>query len=378
MFARTLLSLLALLVCACNQAPPPVAAIPEVGVQNPQRRPVEVERDFIGEVKATEEAEIRSKVTGRVVSVEFQEGTLVTLNQPLFRIDSDSLKSAVDEAVAEVARARANLDQANADAARYKSLVSKGTISRQQYDDAVSKQAQAVATHAAANAKLDQARTQLRESAILSPYDGRIGRAQVNVGALVLANQTLLATVSTIATARVDFALSEREYIRMMKDRLQEQQTYEEIRVKLLLAEGSLYPEIGRITFSDRAISADTGTFAVSATFPNPHEWLRPGMFARVRVRVATVPDAMLIPQRAVQEVLDKTFVSLVDADGKVERRAVVLGSNYGDEVVVKDGLKDQDQVIVEGHHKVRPGAQVKAVLLAAPVVEAAATPANG
>src|SRR3990167_7346960 len=110
MFARTLLSLLALLVCACNQAPPPVAAIPEVGVQNPQRRAVEVERDFIGEVKATEEAEIRSKVTGRVVSVEFKEGTLVTLNQPLFRIDSDSLKSAVDEAVAEVARARANLD----------------------------------------------------------------------------------------------------------------------------------------------------------------------------------------------------------------------------------------------------------------------------
>lgn len=373
-----LLLFTSLLLTACGQTPPPQATIPEVGVQTPQRRVVEVAHDFIGEVKATEEAEIRSKVTGRVVSVEFQEGALVTLNQPLFRIDSDSLQAAVDEAVAEVARAKANMEQASADAKRYQSLVGKGTISRQQYDDAISKQAQAVAAHAVATAKLDQARTQLRESAILSPYDGRIGRAQVNVGALVTANQTLLATVSTTAAARVDFALSEREYIRMMQDRVRERQTESEIIVTLLLADGSLYPETGRISFSDRAISSDTGTFAVSATFPNPHEWLRPGMFARVRVQVASLPDAMLIPQKAVQEVLDKTFVSVVDADGKVERRAVVLGARHGDEIVVKEGLQDQDRVIVEGHHKVRPGVQVKAVMLAVtPAGDAAASPST-
>ena len=118
--------------------------------------------------------------------------------------------------------------------------------------------------------------------------------------------------------------------------------------------------------------------FAVSATFPNPHEWLRPGMFARVRVRVASLPDAMLIPQKAVQEVLDKSFVSVVDADGKVERRAVVLGARHGDEIVVKEGLQDQDRVIVEGHHKVRPGVQVKAVALAdSPAGDAAASPST-
>lgn len=374
---RALLLLITWLLSACGPTPTPQATLPEVGVQTPQRRAVEVEHDFIGEVKAIEEAEIRSKVTGRVVSVEFQEGALVTLNQPLFRIDSDNLKSAVDEAEAEVARAAANLKQANADAARYQALVGKGTISRQQYDDAVSKQAQAVAAQAAANAKLDQARTQLKESAILSPYDGRIGRAQVNVGALVTANQTLLATVSTTAAARVDFALSEREYIRMMQDRLREQQSSKDITVTLLLADGSLYPETGRISFSDRGISADTGTFAVSATFPNPHEWLRPGMFARVRVRVASLPDAMLIPQKAVQEVLDKTFVSVVGADGKVERRAVVLGARHDDAIIVKEGLQDQDRVIVEGHHKVRPGAQVKAVMLAVTPSNAAASPST-
>ncbi|HVL00947.1 MAG TPA: efflux RND transporter periplasmic adaptor subunit [Dongiaceae bacterium] len=366
MHLRLLLLCLTLQIIACSKAPAPTAAVPEVGVQTPQRRAVEVERDFIGEVKATEEAEIRSKVTGRVISVEFQEGTLVRREQPLFKIDSNSLQAGVNEAIAEVARSQANLDQANADVVRYRELVKKGSIPRKHYEDAVSKQAQLVASLAAARAQQDQAETQLHESAIISPYDGRIGRAQVNVGALVTANQTLLATVSTTDTARVDFALSEREYISMMKNRLQEQQTYQDIKVKLLLAEGTEYPEIGHITFSDRAISASTGTFAISATFPNPHEWLRPGMFARVRVIAATVPDAMLIPQRAVQEVLDKTFVSVVGADGKVERRPVVLGTNYGDEVVVKDGLKDQDQVIVEGHHKVRPGAQVKAVPLPA------------
>lgn len=342
-----------------EKAPPPV---PEVTVQMPWRQDVNVERDFIGEIQASEEAEIRSKVTGRVLSVAFREGATVTRDQPLFRIDSDSLRASVNEARAGVAKAAADLALATKDAVRYKALVDKGTISRQQYDDAVARKAQAEAMAAAAKAQLEQAETQLRESAILSPYNGRIGRALVNVGALVMANQTLMATVSTTDTVRVDFALSEREYLEHVRPILESRQTRTHLPLKLLLADGSLYTETGTLTFADRAISAETGTFALSATFPNPHEVLRPGMFARVRAVVAQLPQAQLIPQRAVQEVLDKTFVSRVDANAVVVRQPVELGARIGADVVVKSGLSDQDQVIVEGHHKVRPGAAVKVV----------------
>lgn len=369
---RITLGLCFLLLLACGEKPKASPPVPEVAVQVPQHRDVVVEKDFIGEVRAVEEAEIRSKVNGRVVSVEFREGALVRQGQPLFRIDSDSLKAAVDEASAGVAKAKASRLQAETDQARYKALVDKGTISRQQYDESVNQVAQTTAALAAAEAQLSQAQTMLKESAILSPYNGRIGRALVNAGALVAANQTLLATVSTTDAVRVDFSISEQEYLKAVRPRLEADLAPPKLSVRLLLADGSLYPDEGEITFTDRAISADTGTFAVSATFPNPHEVLRPGMYGRVRVKVATLPKAMVIPLRAVQEVLDKTFVSVVDGSDVVVRKPVQLGAQTGADIVVAGGLEDSDRVIVDGHHKARPGSKVKTV----PVADTA--PANG
>lgn len=348
----------------CDKPAPAGASPIQVSVQKPERRSINVERDFIGEIAAVEEAEIRSKVNGRVLSVEFQEGSLVKQGEPLFRIDSDSLLAALNEAKAGVAKAEADQTKVLADQTRYKTLVEKGTISRQAYDDIINKVAQAKAALESAQAQFTQAQTMMKESAILSPYNGRIGRAQVKIGELVTANQTLMATVSTTESVRVDFALSERDYLELVRPILESHQPRPLIPVKLLLADGSLFPEEGLITFSDRTISSDTGTFAVAATFPNPQEVLRPGMFGRIRAVVKQIDNALLIPNRAIQEILDKNFISLVDSNGTVEQREVKLGAQANGFVQIVSGLSDGEQVIVDGHHKARPGTQVKAILI--------------
>ena len=380
MYARRLFALLfCLALFACDKQPPATPSLAQVTVQKPERRSLDVERDFIGEMAAVEEAEIRSKVNGRVLSVEFQEGSLVTQGQPLFRIDSDSLLAALNEANASVSKAEADLTKFLADEKRYTILVEKGTISRQSYEEVINKVAQANAALDSAKAQQGQAQVMMHESAILSPYNGRIGRAQVKIGELVSANQTLMATVSTTESARVDFALSERDYLELVRPVLESGKGRPLIPVKLLLTDGSLYPETGLITFADRAISTDTGTFAVAATFANPHEVLRPGMFGRVRVVVARLDNALFLPNRAIQEILDRNFVSVVDSTGKVERKEVKLGPQSKGFVQVISGLEDNEQVIVEGHHKARPGAQVNAVSLDAVVPsESSAAPKEG
>lgn len=380
MSARHLLALVfCLILFGCEKPAPAAASLTQVTVQKPERRSIDVERDFIGEVAAVEEAEIRSKVNGRVISVEFQEGSLVKQGQPLFRIDSDSLLAALNEAKAGVAKAKADQTKILADQVRYKTLVEKGTISRQSYDDVINKVAQAKAALESAQAQLTQAETMMQEAAIVSPYNGRIGRAQVKIGELVSANQTLMATVSTTESVRVDFALSERDYLALVRPILESGKPRPLISVKLLLADGSLYPETGLITFSDRTISSDTGTFAVAATFPNPREVLRPGMFGRIRVVVARLDDALFIPARAIQEVLDRNFISVVDSTGKVERKEVKLGPQVNGFVQVISGLEDGEQVIVEGHHKARPGTQVNATSIdTAALGESTAAPKEG
>lgn len=363
-----------LALVGCDKPAPAGPSPVQVSVQQPERRAIEIERDFIGEVAAVEEAEIRSKVNGRVLSVEFEEGSLVQQGQPLFRIDSDSLLAALNEAKANVSKAQADQTKVLADQTRYKTLVEKGTISRQAYDDIINKVAQAKAALDAAQAQLNQAQTMMQESAIVSPYNGRIGRAQVKIGELVTANQTLMATVSTTESVRVDFALSERDYLQLVRPILESNQPRPLLPVKLLLADGSLYPESGLITFSDRTISSDTGTFAVAATFPNPQEVLRPGMFGRIRAVVKQIDDALLIPNRAVQEVLDRNFISLVDSSGTVEQREVKLGAQANGFVQIISGLSEGEQVIVDGHHKARPGMQVKAIAIdSAAVIESPA-----
>jgi len=375
MFMRTLYSLvLAIpLLAACGADTAREMPLPTVSTMAPSVRDVEVERDFVGEIRAVNEAEIRSKVTGRILDVQFREGQLVSAGQPLFKIDSDSLQEGVREAEASVNNAKAALNKARTDVARFQPLVEKGTISRQQFDTAVAAERQAKAVVDGTQAALASAQIMQRESALVSPYNGRIGRAQIKVGALATAGQTLLATVSTTEAMRVDFALSESDYLELVRPFLEKNAPGTQrapITTKLILNDGSRYGYDGTITFSDRVLSADTGTFAISATYPNPNEVLRPGMFGRVRIVVSRLSQAILVPQKALQPVLDKVFVSVLGADNVVERRPVTVGARVGAEVVIVAGLAATDVVIVDGHHKARQGSKVQPVPVAASAAE--------
>lgn len=367
---------LALALAGCGAPPPAATPQPVVEVATPTIADTDIVREFVGAVAATSEVEIRSKVTGIVAAQEFREGQAVTEGQVLFRLSAESLRAGSDNARSQVRNAQAALDTASADVARYRPLAEKGTIARQTLDQAVSAQDQARAGLASARALLEQAELAQQDAVIRAPYSGRIGRAQVQNGALVQAGQTVLATVSTTDAARVDFALSEREYLELVRPMLEARRQADPLPVQLLLADGSAYPHPGRISFADRALSESTGTFAVAADFPNPDEVLRPGMFGHVRAIVQQRPGAMLIPQRAVQQLLDRSFVSVVGADGTVQRKAVVMGPRVGADWIVESGLEAGDRVIVEGHHRVRPGQRVDARPLVAADPAPAAAPA--
>lgn len=356
-----------LLLAACESPQAPSNPPPLVRVATPTVADTEILREFVGAVAATSEVEIRSKVTGIVAAQEFREGQTIAAGQVLFRLSAESLRAGSDNARGQLRNAEAALAKAEADVARYRPLAAQGTIPRQTLDQAVSAADQARASVASARALLEQAELSQQDAVIRAPYAGRIGRAQVQVGALVQAGQTTLATVSTTAAARVDFALGERDYLALVRPVLEGQRQAEPAPVQLILADGSVYPHPGQISFADRALSASTGTFAVAADFPNPDEVLKPGMYGRVRVVVERRAGALRVPQRAVQELLDRRFVSVVDGAGKVERRAVGLGPRVDGDWIVESGLAPADRVIVEGHHRVRPGQVVDAQPLAAP-----------
>ena len=320
-------------------------------------------RDFVGQITPAKLVEVRSKVTGMVLAEEFREGQIVAAEQVLYRLDTDSLQSQVEQAKGRLRDAEAVLNKAKMDVARFEPLVEKGTISRKEFDDALSAEEQANAEVATAQAQLEQTEIAVRDAVIRSPYQGRIGRSLVNVGALVVANQTVLATVSTTNEARFDFALSERDYLAYFRPYIEshpEGTTNKSIEVELFLADGSAYSEKGHTIFADRELSATTGTFALSALFPNPKEVLRPGMYGRARLAVGIEPNALLVPQQAVQEILGKHFLTLVDANNQVERRLVVMGLRVGTDWIVNDGLIADDMVVIEGHHKIFPGMTVQ------------------
>lgn len=365
---HVVITCLLLLLSACSEPPAPPAALAPVKVvaAPPERRDTVVEKDFVGRVAATNEVEIRAKVTGLVTKVEFREGEEVSEGQVLFRLEADSLGANVNDARARLAQAEAEYTRTATEAGRYKLLADKGTVSRQTYDNASAAEKAAGATVASARAQLEQAQLSMKDAVIISPYSGRIGRALIKEGGLVSAGSTVLATVATTTTARFDFAINDKDYLALVRPRLESQASGEAVPppplVTLVLSDGSIYPGQGTISFADRALSEATDSLNISADFPNPAGVLLPGLYGRARLPVARFPDALLVPQRAVQEVLDRTFLTLVDSQGKAVQREVTLGPRTGEYWVVSAGLAPEEQVIIEGHHKVRPGMVVEVI----------------
>lgn len=351
--------------CAKKAAPPPPP--PEVQVTAAVQRDVPIYVEFVGQTRGSKEVDVRSRVEGYLDTVNFQEGSFVRKGQLLYTIDPRPFREALAQANGQLAQAEAALGKAKDDVLRYKPLVEQNAIPRQDYDTAVSLQEAAKAGVEAAQAVVNKAELDLGFTRITAPMGGLIGKTEINPGNLVGRQVTLLTSISDIDPIHVRFSISEQEYLQLVRDREKESDKERKpVPLELLLADGSVHPYKGRIVFAERTIDPTTGTLQLEASFPNPDNTLRPGLFARIRAAAEVRKGAIVIPQKAVQELQATYNVAVVGTDNKVEVRPVTPGPRVDSMWVIDKGLNPGDRVVVEGLQKVRPGMTVKADLVPA------------
>ncbi len=355
--------------CGDARKAAPALPPPEVKVAVVLMRDVPVHVEAIGETRGNTVIEIRARVEGFVESVDYKEGSLVTKGQLLYTLDARPFEARLAVSRAGQAEAEAQLARAHQDVARYEPLVAKNAISRQEYETAVALEKAAAATVEAAKAVVEQTEIDLSYTKVLAPDDGLAGRTEVYAGTLVGRGQsTLLTRISRTDPIHVRFSFPEKDYLAYARKRGQGVRSDgdEGPPFELLMPDGSVHPAPGELVFVDRNVDTRTGTIMTEAAFPNPGEILRPGQYVRVRVTVEKRPGAILVPQRAVQE-LQGVFSVMVVGQGDtvqgntVEQRLVMPAERIGSLWVIASGLKSGERIIVEGLQKVRPGVKVNA-----------------
>jgi membrane fusion protein, multidrug efflux system len=354
---------------------------PEVGVVTVTPGDVGLVVELPGRLEASRVAQVRARAAGIVQQRLFREGSDVRAGQPLFKIDAAPYAAQAASAQATLARAQANLGQATALAERYKPLVEANAISKQDYANAVAAQKQAEAEVAAGRAAVQTAQINLGYASVVAPISGRIGRALVTEGALVGQGEpTPLAMIQQIHPMYVNFTQSASEVMALRRaleqGRLKRAPGVEGAMVRVVLEDGTEYPQPGKLLFSDLSVDQTSGQVTLRAEVPNANGMLLPGLYVRVRLEQAKAGNAVVLPQQAVTRSSQGDTVMVVDKDGKVAPRPVKIGSQQGGNWVVLDGLKAGEQVIVDGFQKLRPNAPVKPVPWTAGGTPAAGTPA--
>jgi membrane fusion protein, multidrug efflux system len=339
---------------------------PEVGVITLAPTAVPVTSELTGRTSAFLDAQVRARVDGIVQRREFTEGSLVKQGQRLYKIDPAPYIARLDSAKATLAKAQASLITAQALAERYKVLVASNAVSKQDYDNAVASEAEAVAQVASAKADVQTAQINLGYTDVTSPVSGQIGISQVTPGAYVQAAQaTLMATVQQLDPMYVDLTQSSLDGLKLRRQIQEGKLTTSgenAAQVELTLEDGRVYSEKGKLQFSDVTVDQSTGSVTVRAVFQNKDRVLLPGMFVRARIEEGVNSNALVIPVQGVSHDQKGTAIAMiVDEDGKAAMRPIVTSGMVGQNWVVEDGVKAGDRVIVEGIDKVRPGMPVKA-----------------
>jgi len=359
----------ALVVLGCVQAkqPPPSPTAPEVTVVTIHRQPVPVTTELPGRTSAYLVAQVRARVDGIVLRREFTEGADVKAGQRLYQIDPAPYRAALDSALAALQKAQANVAAMNAQAERYKILIGGNGVSKQEYDNAIAAQAQAAADVASSNAAVQTARINLGYTEVVSPITGRTGLSLVTQGAYVQASAaTLLTTVQQIDPIYVDLTQTSVAGLQLRRDvangQLKENGP-DQAKVTLTLEDGTKYPAIGTLQFTDITVDPGTGSVTVRAVFPNPDHVLLPGMFVRASIEEGVNDNALLVPQQGVtHDPSGHATALVVGPDNKVELRIVQATRTLGDQWVVQGGLNEGERVIVAGVQKAQPGILVRAV----------------
>jgi len=328
------------------------------------QRDTPINYEFVGQVKSKNEVKIMSKVSGNIVEKMVNGGDTVYKGQPLFRIDNKQYRSSVNSARAALNKSQAALDNTQKDVERYRQLVAVNGVARQTLDSQVAQAAEDAATVEVNRANLQQAQEDEQDTLILSPVDGRIDLSDLSIGDYVAAGSTKMATVSSIDPTWVQFSMSENEYLNLAQLGNGNLPSSFKDNLKLTLSNGTQYPLVGHIEQIDKGISDATGTITIKAAFSNPQRMLLPGMFAKVSAQGEVTQGALLIPQRAVTELLSKTFVSVVTDDNKAQSRQVTMGERVGNLWLVKDGITMNDRIIVEGLTKVKDGTALEVIMI--------------
>jgi RND family efflux transporter MFP subunit len=395
-----------LITTACGRgtgvtaAPKPL----EVLVADVQQKDVPLYREWIGTVDGFVNAEIKAQVSGYLVKQEYTEGSFVRKGQLLFQIDPRPFQADLDQAQGrlaqsqgQLAQARAQLTQAEAEVAvadanqhrvqldvdRYTPLFQQHAITGQDLDDSIQNNMAAKAQQQAAKAQVETDRAQITaamaavqaataavETArinlgftrLTAPIDGIPGIAQLQVGALVSPESGVITTVSTLDPIKVYFTVSEQEYLERRREYPTPEKFLEaraRVQLELILADGTTYPEKGKVDFANRQVDVRTGAIRIAGIFPNPGNILRPGQYGRVRAAVDTDHGALLVPQQAVFDLQGTRELAVVGGDNKVSIRAVTVGETVGHDWIVSEGIKPGERVVVEGVQKVRPGMRV-------------------
>ena len=366
--AATLSAAAAVFLSGCEPAASnPRASMPppEVTVVTIKPRSVPVTFEYTGQTAGSREVEVRARVTGILLQRNYDEGGRVTAGQSMFTIDPAQFKVAVARAEAALASAEARLAQTERDVVRFKPLLVRKAISQKDYDDAISANEVAEADVKLARANLADARLNLSYTRVEAPVTGIAGRALRSEGNYVSGPEVLLTTVTQIDPIYVLFGIPDDERLELGREVDAGRLVLPEngaFNVSVKLAEGGVYEESGKLTFSDVRVSGATGTSEARAELPNHSGLLRPGQFVRAILKGAERPDAILVPQRAVLEGPEGKFVYVVNGEEKAEPRPVVVGDWQGEDWIITAGLNAGEKVIVDGVMKIGPGAPVQIV----------------
>jgi RND family efflux transporter MFP subunit len=378
--AGTLSASLVVAGVGCKKSAGPVAPPPpHVVVAAVIQKDVPVYSEWVGTTEGFVNAQIYPKISGYLLKQNYKDGDHVKPGQLLFQIDDRQYKAALDQALGELAQQQAENKKNQEDIARYTPLYQQQVVSRQDYDHVKQAALASAAAVQAAQAAVETAKLNYDWCQVTSPIDGIAGIAKAQVGNLV-GTTSLLTTVSQLDPIKVEFPISEREYLHFADRIKQHEETghsKNEPELQMILADGSVYKYPGHFYVANRQVNVQTGTIKIQGLFPNPESILRPGLYAKVRSPTDTLKGALLVPPAAVLETQGQYQVAVVGADNKVTIRPVTLGKLAQGLRIISSGVSPGEHVITEGLQKVSDGMIVVPTLAASESPSPAATPGS-
>jgi len=362
-----LFTLFVLTLLSCKDKKPPVMPPQPFAVYEIKTKSVPIYQEFVGQIYGEKDIPIRARVEGFLDGIHFKEGERVNKGQLLYSIDPDPLMQEVAAQRSMVAQSKTQLAQTESDLKRIEPLAALSAVSEQELDMATSQRDASISGLEAAKANLKIAELNLGYAKMYAPIEGIIGKTLAREGEFVGKdpNPVILNTVSQLRAVRVQFFLTEQDYLKMAREYLGtsnkkiERNSEDKMEIELILADGELYDHKGKVDFIDRNVDSETGSILIQATFPNPERLIRPGQFARVKIRVRVAKDAILIPQKCAKELQGQFSVMYVNNENVLESKTVIVTDKIGEFYIIKEGLKNGDKIILDGIQKARSDMEI-------------------